>query len=178
MKNQGVVVVFKCDCFDCYLNFVCIGDGLLGGKGCGLVFIDNMVKCYLEFEEFENVCVVILKIVVFCIDVFDEFMDMNNLYQVVFFDVDDDMILRYFLKVKLFDCLVEDFFIFFDVVKFFIVICFFFLFEDFYYQFFVGIYNIYMIFYLDDKYEMFCMLFDVIKGVYVLVYFCDSKVYM
>lgn len=88
------------------------------------------------------------------------------------------MILKVFFCVKLFDCLVEDFFVFFDVVKLFIVICFFSLLEDFYYQFFVGIYFIYMIFYLDDKYEMFCMLSDVIKGVYVFVFFRDSKVYM
>lgn len=44
-----------------------------------------------------------------CTDVFDEFMDMNNLYQVALSDADDDTILRYFLKAKLPDRLVEDF---------------------------------------------------------------------
>ena len=50
-------------------------------------------------------------------DVFDEFMDTNNLYQIALSDADDDVILRYFLKAKLPDRLVEDFFTFFDVVK-------------------------------------------------------------
>ena len=54
MKNQGVVAVFKRDRFDRYSNFARIGDGSLGGKGRGLAFIDNMVKRYPEFEEFEN----------------------------------------------------------------------------------------------------------------------------
>lgn len=52
-----------------------------------------------------------------CTDVFDEFMDTNNLYQIALSNADDDTILKYFLKAKLPDRLVEDFFTFFDVVK-------------------------------------------------------------
>ena len=40
-----------------------IGDGSLGGKGRGLAFIDNMVKRYPAFEEFENARVAIPKTV-------------------------------------------------------------------------------------------------------------------
>lgn len=109
MKNQGVVAVFKRDRFDRYSNFARIGDGSLGGKGRGLAFIDNMVKRYPEFEEFENARVAIPKTVVLCTDVFDEFMETNNLYQIALSDADDDTILRYFLKAKLPDRLVEDF---------------------------------------------------------------------
>lgn len=50
--------------------------------------------------------------------------------------------------------------------------------EDSHYQPFAGIYNTYMIPYLDDKYEMLRMLSDAIKGVYASVYFRDSKAYM
>ena len=115
MKNQGVVAVFKRDRFDRYSNFARIGDGSLGGKGRGLAFIDNMVKHHPEFDEFENARVAIPKTVVLCTDVFDEFMETNNLYQIALSDADDDVILRYFLKAKLPDRLVEDFFTFFDV---------------------------------------------------------------
>ena len=178
MKNQGVVAVFKRDRFDRYSNFARIGDGSLGGKGRGLAFIDNMVKRHPEFEEFENARVAIPKTVVLCTDVFDEFMDTNNLYQVALSDADDDTILRYFLKAKLPDRLVEDFFTFFDVVKSPIAIRSSSLLEDSHYQPFAGIYNTYMIPYLDDKYEMLRMLSDAIKGVYASVYFRDSKAYM
>lgn len=178
MKNQGVVAIFKRDRFDRYSNFARIGEGSLGGKGRGLAFIDNMVKRHPEFEEFENARVGIPKTIVLCTDIFDEFMDTNNLYQVALSDVDDDIILRYFLKAKLPDRLVEDFFTFFDAVKSPIAIRSSSLLEDSHYQPFAGIYNTYMIPYLDDKYEMLRMLSDAIKGVYASVFFRDSKAYM
>lgn len=178
MKNQGVVAVFQRDRFDRYSNFARIGDGSLGGKGRGLAFIDNMVKRHAEFEEFENASVVIPKTVVLCTDIFDEFMDMNQLYQVALSDADDETILRAFLRAKLPDKLVEDFFAFFDVVKSPIAIRSSSLLEDSHYQPFAGIYSTYMIPYLTDKYEMLRMLSDAIKGVYASVYYKDSKAYM
>lgn len=178
MKNQGVVAVFQRDRFDRYSNFARIGDGSLGGKGRGLAFIDNMVKRHAEFEEFENASVVIPKTVVLCTDIFDEFMDMNQLYQVAPSDADDETILRAFLRAKLPDRLVEDFFAFFDVVKSPIAIRSSSLLEDSHYQPFAGIYSTYMIPYLTDKYEMLRMLSDAIKGVYASVYYKDSKAYM
>ena len=178
MKNQGVVAVFERDRFDRYSNFARIGDGSLGGKGRGLAFIDNMVKRHAEFEEFENASVVIPKTVVLCTDIFDEFMDMNQLYQVALSDADDETILRAFLRAKLPDRLVEDFFAFFDVVKSPIAIRSSSLLEDSHYQPFAGIYSTYMIPYLTDKYEMLRMLSDSIKGVYASVYYKDSKAYM
>ena len=178
MKNQGVVAVFQRDRFDRYSNFARIGDGSLGGKGRGLAFIDNMVKRHAEFEEFENASVVIPKTVVLCTDIFDEFMDMNQLYQVALSDADDETILRAFLRAKLPDRLVEDFFAFFDVVKSPIAIRSSSLLEESHYQPFAGIYSTYMIPYLTDKYEMLRMLSDAIKGVYASVYYKDSKAYM
>ena len=178
MKNQGVVAVFQRDRFDRYSNFARIGDGSLGGKGRGLAFIDNMVKRHAEFDEFENAQVVIPKTVVLCTDIFDEFMDSNNLYQLALSDASDDEILRHFLRAKLPDRLVEDFFAFFDVVKSPIAIRSSSLLEDSHYQPFAGIYSTYMIPYLSDKYEMLRMLSDAIKGVYASVYYKDSKAYM
>ena len=178
MKNQGVVAVFQRDRFDRYSNFARIGEGSLGGKGRGLAFIDNMVMRHQEFEELENARVAIPKTVVLCTDIFDEFMDMNNLYQIALSDASDEEILRHFLRAKLPDRLVEDFFAFFDVVKSPIAIRSSSLLEDSHYQPFAGIYSTYMIPYLDDKYEMLRMLSDAIKGVYASVYYRDSKAYM
>ena len=177
-KNQGVVAIFQRDRFDRYSNFARIGDGSLGGKGRGLAFIDNMVKRHIEFSEFENASVVIPKTVVLCTDIFDEFMDTNHLYQIALSDADDDAILRAFLRAKLPDHLVEDFFAFFEVVKAPIAIRSSSLLEDSHYQPFAGIYSTYMIPYLEDKYEMLRMLSDAIKGVYASVYYKDSKAYM
>ena len=178
MKNRGVVAVFKRDRFDRFSNFARIGEGSLGGKGRGLAFIDNMVKRYGGFEDFDNARITIPKTVVLCTDVFDEFMETNGLYQVALSDAPDDVILRYFLKAKLPDRLVEDFFTFFDAVKCPIAVRSSSLLEDSHYQPFAGIYNTYMIPYLDDRYEMLRMLGDAIKGVYASVYYKDSKAYM
>lgn len=178
MKNQGVVAIFKRDRFDSYSNFARIGEGSLGGKGRGLAFIDYFLKRHAEFYEFDNVRVAIPKTVVLCTDIFDEFMDTNNLYQIALSDADDDTILKYFLKARLPERLVADFFTFFDAVKSPIAIRSSSLLEDSHYQPFAGVYNTYMIPFRDDKYEMLSMLADAIKGVYASVYFKSSKAYM
>ena len=178
MKNQGVVAEFRRDQFDRYSNFARIGDGSLGGKGRGLAFIDNMVKRHPEFEEFENASVVIPKTVVLCTDIFDEFMDTNQLYQIALSNAPDNDIFQAFLRAKLPDRLVEDFFAFFDVVKSPIAIRSSSLLEDSHYQPFAGIYSTYMIPYMEDKYEMLRMLSNAIKGVYASVFYQDSKAYM
>lgn len=178
MKNQGVVAVFRRDRFDRYSNFARIGEGSLGGKGRGLAFIDNMVKHHPEFEEFENAEIAIPKTVVLCTDLFDEFMETNNLYQVAFSNMEDKEILHYFLEAKLPDWLAEDLCAFFDVVKSPIAIRSSSLLEDSHYQPFAGIYSTYMIPYLENKQEMLRMLSDAIKGVYASVYYQDSKAYM
>ncbi|HRN16426.1 MAG TPA: PEP/pyruvate-binding domain-containing protein, partial [Xylanibacter oryzae] len=117
MKNIGVVAVFRRDQFDSYSHFARIGDGSLGGKGRGLAFLDNIIKSHPEFNEFENANVSIPKTVVLCTDIFDEFMDSNNLYQIALSDRDDDEILHHFLKAKLPDRLVADFFTFFEATN-------------------------------------------------------------
>ena len=178
MKNRGVVAEFIKERFDSYSNFARIGEGSLGGKGRGLAFIDNLVKRHVEFESFENATVTIPKTVVLCTDLFDEFMDTNNLYQLALSDVPDEVILRHFLHAKLPDRLIDDFFAFFEAVKAPIAIRSSSLLEDSHYQPFAGIYSTYMIPYLDDKYEMLRMLSDAIKGVYASVYYKDSKAYM
>lgn len=178
MKNQGVVAIFRREQFDRYSNFARIGEGSLGGKGRGLAFMDNMVKRHPKYSGFENAVVAIPKTVVLCTDLFDEFMETNMLYQVALSDAEDESILRHFLRAKLPDRLIEDFFTFFDVVKKPIAIRSSSMLEDSHYQPFAGIYNTYMIPYLDDKYEMLRMLSDAIKGVYASVFFKDSKAYM
>ena len=178
MKNQGVVAIFQRDRFDSYSNFARIGEGSLGGKGRGLAFIDNMVKRHPEFNEFENAMVAIPKTVVLCTDIFDEFMDANQLYQIALSDADDADILKAFLQARLPERLMEDFYAFFNVVKSPIAIRSSSLLEDSHYQPFAGIYSTYMIPYLENKEEMLRMLGDAVKGVYASVFYKDSKAYM
>ena len=116
MKNRGVVAVFRKDRFDHYSNFARIGQGSLGGKGRGLAFIDSIIKKNPVCDNFDGVTVTIPRTVVICTDIFDEFMETNNLYPVALSDQSDDTILKYFLQARLPERLIEDFFALFDVV--------------------------------------------------------------
>ena len=178
MKNVGVVAVFDRGKYDKYAHFARIGEGSLGGKGRGLAFLDNIIKRHPEFNKFDNASVSIPKTVVLCTDIFDKFMDANNLYQVALSDASDEDILRHFLKAQLPDSLIADFFTFFDATRCPIAVRSSSLLEDAHYQPFAGIYSTYMIPWLEDKYEMLRMLACAIKAVYASVYYRDSKAYM
>ena len=178
MKNIGIVAVFDRGKFDAYSHFARIGDGSLGGKGRGLAFLDNIIKRHPEMNQLPGVQVSIPRTVVLCTDIFDEFMDKNNLYQIALSDAPDDVILSHFLHAQLPDSLIADFFTFFDAVKSPIAVRSSSLLEDSHYQPFAGIYSTYMVPYREDKYEMLRMLACAIKGVYASVYYKDSKAYM
>lgn len=177
MKNSGVVAVYQKERFDEYSNFARIGDGSLGGKGRGLAFIGAMVKRYPALE-YDNFSVTIPKTVVICTDIFDEFMETNELYPVALSDVDDDTILKYFLRASLPSRLIEDLMAFFEVVKSPIAVRSSSLLEDSHYQPFAGIYSTYMVPKIDDRYEMLRTVSDAIKAVYASVFYRDSKAYM
>ena len=177
MKNSGVVAVYQKERFDEYSNFARIGDGSLGGKGRGLAFIGAMVKRYPKLEH-DHFAVAIPKTVVICTDIFDEFMETNELYPVALSDVDDETILKYFLRASLPARLIEDLMAFFDVVKSPIAVRSSSLLEDSHYQPFAGIYSTYMVPKLEDKYDMLRTLSDAIKAVYASVFYRDSKAYM
>ena len=177
MKNTGVVAVYQKDRFDEYSNFARIGDGSLGGKGRGLAFIGAMVKRYPKLES-DNFAVNIPKTVVICTDIFDEFMETNELYPVALGDADDETILRYFLRASLSSRLIEDLMAFFDVVKSPIAVRSSSLLEDSHYQPFAGIYSTYMVPKIEEKYDMLRTVSDAIKAVYASVFYKDSKAYM
>ncbi|MCL2649615.1 MAG: phosphoenolpyruvate synthase [Candidatus Azobacteroides sp.] len=180
MKNTGIVAIFKKNRFDEYSNFARIGEDSLGGKGRGLAFMGQMVKRHAAKIEldFKNVEIKIPRTVVLCTDIFDEFMETNDLYSVALQDLPDEQILRYFLKASLPKRLIEDLFAFFDAVRTPIAVRSSSLLEDSHYQPFAGIYSTYMVPKVDDHYKMLEMTGDAIKGVYASVFYRDSKAYM
>lgn len=178
MKNIGVVAVFDRGKFDRYAHFARIGDGSLGGKGRGLAFLDNVIKMYPEMNQFPGATVRIPKTVVLCTDIFDQFMEQNNLYPIALSNAPDELILSRFLEAQLPDSYIKDFLTFFDATNTPIAIRSSSLLEDSHYQPFAGIYSTYMIPRLNDRQEMLCMLAAAIKSVYASVFYRDSKAYM
>jgi len=189
MKNQGVVAVFQRERFDQYSNFARIGEGSLGGKGRGLAFLDRLLTRHedlngtwtredgSQYPE-DSVHTMIPKTVVLCTDIFDEFMDRNELYPTALSEIPDSEILDCFLHAHLPERLLSDLEAFLDVVKGPIAVRSSSLLEDSHYQPFAGVYSTYMIPFDTDKYKRIENLAKAIKAVYASVFFQSSKDYM
>ena len=177
MKNAGVVAIYQKERFDEYSNFARIGNGSLGGKGRGLAFMGTMVKRY-PILECENFSVDIPKTVVLCTDIFDEFMESNNLYPVALSDASDEEILAAFEDASLPERVIDDLMALLEVVHNPIAVRSSSLLEDSHYQPFAGIYSTYMIPKPEDPKSMMRLLRMAIKAVYASVFYRDSKAYL
>lgn len=178
MKNRGVVAEFDRNNYDDYSNFARIGQGSMGGKGRGLAFIDQIIKRHPECDNFDGVQITIPHTVVICTDIFDEFMDTNNLYEIALSDASDQEILDAFLKGRFPESVREDLAAFFEVVHRPMAVRSSSLLEDSHYQPFAGIYSTYMIPFLEDSEARLHMLVSAVKAVYASVFYSDSKAYM
>ncbi|MBU2650363.1 MAG: phosphoenolpyruvate synthase [Bacteroidetes bacterium] len=178
-KARGVIAQFYRDKFDEYLTFTRIGSGSIGGKARGLAFLDSMIKRNRLYDRWDGVTVAIPRTVVISTEVFDEFMEENNLYEIALSNRPDSEILEKFIASRLPFRIHEDLYTFISVVKNPIAVRSSSLLEDSYYQPFAGIYSTYMIpNVLSDERKMLEILSDAIKSVYASVYFKDSKAYM
>ena len=178
-KGRGVIAKFDKTNFDEYQTFSRIGEGSIGGKARGLAFINRIIKNNKLFNKFPDVLITIPRTVVLSTDVFDEFMDHNNLYSVAQSDLSDDEILNRFIKAELPGHVYQDFYAFLAVSRNVpIAVRSSSKLEDSHYQPFAGIYSTYMIPRLPDNKEMVKMLSDAIKEVYASVYYKASKAYM
>ena len=177
MKNAGVVAIYQKERFDEYSNFARIGNGSLGGKGRGLAFMGTMVKRY-PILECENFSVDIPKTVVLCTDIFDEFMESNNLYPIALSDASDEEILAAFEDASLPERVIDDLMALLAVVHNPIAVRSSSLLEDSHYQPFAGIYSPYMIPKPEDPKSMMRLLRMAIKAVYASVFYRDSKAYL
>jgi len=177
-KGRGVIADFYRDKFDEYLIFTRIGSGSIGGKARGLAFIDTLVKRNRMVDKYDDVIVTIPRTVVLGTDIFDEFMEDNELYKIALSDSSNDEILQKFVSARLPFRIHEDLYTFISVVKKPIAIRSSSLLEDSHYQPFAGIYSTYMIPNLTDERMMIEKLSIAIKSVYASVYFKDSKAYM
>ena len=178
MKNRGVVAEYLRGRFDRFSHFARIGEGSLGGKGRGIAFVDHFLKKHAVFEAIPDVEVRIPKTLVLCTDIFDQFMEDNNLYPVALSNAPDETILQAFLASRLPEELLGDIETFCEVVTGPVAVRSSSLLEDSHYQPYAGVYATYMIPDRDDCEAMARHIADAIKGVYASVYYSGSKAYM
>jgi CheY-like chemotaxis protein len=178
-KGRGVIAKFDRTSYDEYTTFSRIGEGSIGGKARGLAFINSIIKKRKLFNTFPDVLITIPRTVVLSTDVFDEFMEKNNLYSVALSDLSDEEILRRFIEAELPGWVYQDFYAFLTVSRLHpIAVRSSSKLEDSHYQPFAGIYSTYMIPRVADNRIMVNLLSDAIKEVYASVYYKSSKAYM
>jgi len=179
-KARGVIAQFYKDQFDEYFTVSRIGMGSIGGKARGLAFLDTMIKRNGLYGKWEEIQVTIPQTIVLSTDIFDEFMEENNLYDIALSERPDTEILDAFIQARLPFRIHEDLYTIMELADNPIAIRSSSLLEDSYYQPFAGIYSTYMIPNISrkDERKMIQMISDAIKSVYASAYFKDSKAYM
>lgn len=178
-KARGIIAEFNRESFDEYLSFTRVGQGSIGGKARGLAFLDSMIKRNRLLDKWPGVIVTIPRTVVLGADIFDEFMEDNNLYKIALSDLSDEEILDHFIAGRLPFRLHEDLYTFISVVNKPIAVRSSSMLEDSYYQPFAGIYSTYMVpNFVNDERMTIENLSNAIKSVYASAFFRDSKSYM
>jgi len=175
---RGVIAKFYRKKFDTYVMFARIGEGSIGGKARGLAFIDMLLKQRSLHHKYPGVFITIPKTVVISTDIFDLFMEGNDLYDIALSDEEDEAILKRFIKSKLPKSLLRDLKRYVNVVERPIAVRSSSLLEDSHYQPFAGIYSTFMLPMQGDEEDKLRMLAEAIKSVYASVYFRSSKAYM
>jgi len=179
-RARGVIAKFRRDKYDEYLGFSRIGEGALGGKGRGLAFVDNFLKRHNLFEKYPGITISIPRTVVLSTEVFDEFMDENDLFEyIVQDDVTDEEILNMFISKSLPDWVIEDIKAFLHFSTRPIAVRSSSVLEDSHYQPFAGVFATYMIPSVNDNLEkMLKMVTNAVKSVMASSFFADSKTYI
>jgi CheY-like chemotaxis protein len=176
-KAQGVIAEFDRHLYDEYVGFSRIGEGSIGGKARGLAFFDSFLKKDLFFSKYPSVAISIPHTVVLSTEVFDEFMQENDLYALAISGLSDDEIIRGFVSARLPEHIYQDLGAIILQARHPIAIRSSSKLEDSYYQPFAGIYNTYMIPIVPVKALAIRMLETAIKCVYASVFFRSSKAY-
>jgi len=146
VQQRGVITEFSKESFDLRNSFARIGLGSLGGKARGLGFMNTLITNYHVDDKFENVEVSVPSAVVIATDVFDRFLERNNLELFALNTTDDDELNRKFIEASFFP---EDVMYklseFIEISKEPLAVRSSSLLEDSQYQPFAGVYQTYMI---------------------------------
>ncbi len=178
-SSRGIIAKYEQNTFDAYSIFSRVGDGYIGGKARGLAFTDILLKKYKLRNKYKGVTITIPRTSILCTDIFDEFMESNNLYDIGIADNSDEIILQKFVEAKLPEYIIPSLYSFISYTDNPIAIRSSSRLEDSHYQPFAGVYSTYMIPNIKDNKGLTVeMLKTAIKSVYASVFYKNSKSYM
>ena len=144
-QHRGRIIDFDPATFDPADPFTCIGGGSLGGKGRGLAFVGALLNTSRIRRRFENVRIMVPESLILKTDLFDQFLEGNDLGEFAMAETDDDEIVRRFLDAPLPDLLVQSLARFLRRVRHPLAVRSSSLLEDSQYQPFAGVYDTHMV---------------------------------
>lgn len=177
-SGQGVIAEFDPETYNKYITFARSGNGSLGGKARGLAFIATLIETHNIYDHWENVLVTIPRTFVATTEHFDKFMDINELHYIMSEQMDDNEVLSEFMSARLDDTLVANLRLFVNKISRPLAIRSSSLLEDSHYQPFAGVYNTYMVPFVENRERMLRLVLKAIKGVYASVYYSASRAYI
>jgi hypothetical protein len=158
--------------------FCAIGNGKLGGKASGLVFINQILKDKINPNEFPSVNIFLPRMVVLCTDIFDTFINENNLLDFALNEDSDIRIINRFLHADLPAAILGDIHALIEKVNVPLAIRSSSLLEDTKHEPLAGVYSTKMIPNNQPSFDTrFRKLTEAIKFVFASTYFKSSKEY-
>jgi CheY-like chemotaxis protein len=143
--SRGVVVDFDRATFDPEATLCRLGGGSLGGKARGLAFVDVLLSQSRIAERFPNVRMHVPRAVVLGTDVYDEFLERNELRAFALESGDELDIERRFVSGDLPESAERDLAVLIDAMRYPLAVRSSSLLEDSQYQPFAGIYKTFML---------------------------------
>jgi len=179
-RQRGIITDFSKETFDPGSSFARIGGGSLGGKARGLSFVNTLINNYNVRESFEDVQISVPSAVVLGTDVFDQFLEENNLKKFALNCDDDKEITKRFLEAEKFpEEILGELAAFLDIVRTPLAVRSSSLLEDSQYHPFAGVYQTYMIPNIhSNSLIRLNDLLNSIKRVYASTYYQSAKNYI
>lgn len=180
LRQRGIITDFKKETFIPTSSFARIGGGSLGGKARGLGFVNILISNYDVRDRFEGVQISVPPGVVLGTDVFDQFLDENNLRSFALQTTVDAEVTRRFLEAKSFpEGILGELAAFLDLVHEPLAVRSSSLLEDSQYHPFAGVYETYMIPNNHaDPFVRLSELVNTIKRVYASTFYQSAKDYI
>lgn len=178
-RQRGVILDFNKNTFD-ESTFARIGGGSLGGKARGLGFINNLLSNFELRKYFPDTEIFVPASVVIGTEIFDKFLEENNLLDFALRCEDDEELINRFLQAQYFPSeLIQNLFDFLELVHEPLAIRSSSLLEDSQGQPFAGVYDTFMLPNTHpDKSIRLVQLLNMVKLVYASIFFQKSKDYV
>jgi len=178
-QHQGEIIYFDAETYDPEFKFVRFGRGSLGGKGRGLAFINTYMRDFGWYRNFKQIIIDIPHTAVLGTNLYDRFLEANNIDAGSFVDATEEDINRIFLAGVFDSETVENIKSYLAYHTTPLAVRSSSLLEDSLFQPFAGIYRTYMIPNNESKSSgRVASVLNAVKLVYASTFYPDARAYM